>query len=168
MDLPCRLVYLDADMILVRNIDHLFDLPPGAFYAVGDCYGGRETGGWAGMSGGGMGWGGLPYRWTVLHRPGLCPPLASPCLLLSAQLRPPAPSSGLEEELRTCCLSYLRPLPPCRPAGLSLLTCSLSFLLVASEEERNACCHFTPDATPEYFNAGRLVVGWWDWCGVGG
>ena len=30
-------------MILLRNIDHLFALPPG-FYAVGDCYGGRETG----------------------------------------------------------------------------------------------------------------------------
>lgn len=39
----CRLVYLDADMILCRNIDHLFDLPQG-FWAVGDCYGGRETG----------------------------------------------------------------------------------------------------------------------------
>ena len=38
-----RLVYMDADMILLRNIDHLFGLPPG-FYAVGDCYGGRETG----------------------------------------------------------------------------------------------------------------------------
>eukprot|EP00887_Chlorella_sp_A99_P002666 scaffold6.g2666.t1 len=32
-----RLVYLDADMVLCKNIDHLFDLPPG-FYA-----GGRET-----------------------------------------------------------------------------------------------------------------------------
>jgi inositol 3-alpha-galactosyltransferase len=30
-------------MILLRNIDHLFSLPPG-FYAVGDCYGGREYG----------------------------------------------------------------------------------------------------------------------------
>lgn len=31
----CRLVYLDADMLVVRNIDCLFGLPPG-FYA-GDC-----------------------------------------------------------------------------------------------------------------------------------
>ena len=39
-----RLVYLDADMIVRKNIDHLFGLPgQGAFYAVGDCYGGRET-----------------------------------------------------------------------------------------------------------------------------
>ncbi|KAI7845862.1 hypothetical protein COHA_000596 [Chlorella ohadii] len=58
-----RLVYLDADMILLKHTDHLFELPPG-FYAVGDCYGGREF-----------------------------------------------------------------------------------------EEERNSCCHFTPDATPEYFLA---------------
>lgn len=63
-----RLVYLDADMILLRCTDHLFHLPPG-FYAVGDCYGGREF-----------------------------------------------------------------------------------------EEERNSCCHFTPDATPQYFNAGFYVM----------
>ncbi|KAL4457668.1 hypothetical protein ABPG75_012533 [Micractinium tetrahymenae] len=63
-----RLVYLDADMILLRSTDHLFDLPPG-FCAVGDCYGGREF-----------------------------------------------------------------------------------------EEERNSCCHFTPDATPDYFNAGFYVM----------
>ncbi|KAL4442944.1 hypothetical protein ABPG77_008435 [Micractinium sp. CCAP 211/92] len=63
-----RLIYLDADMILLRSTDQLFDLPPG-FHAVGDCYGGREF-----------------------------------------------------------------------------------------EEERNSCCHFTPDATPEYFNAGFYVM----------
>ena len=28
----CRLAYLDADMLILRNIDHLFELPPG-FYA---------------------------------------------------------------------------------------------------------------------------------------
>jgi hypothetical protein len=38
-------VYLDADMIVLRNMDHLFALGPG-FFAVGDCYGGREFGGW--------------------------------------------------------------------------------------------------------------------------
>lgn len=39
-----RLVYLDADTILRRNIDHLFEeLPPDVpLWAVGDCYGGRE------------------------------------------------------------------------------------------------------------------------------
>lgn len=35
-----RLVYLDADMLVVRNIDHLVDLPPG-FYAAPDCAYGR-------------------------------------------------------------------------------------------------------------------------------
>jgi len=64
-----RLVYLDADMVLCRNVDHLFTLPPAALYAVGDCYGGRET-----------------------------------------------------------------------------------------QEERSACCHFTPDAQPQYFNAGFYVM----------
>jgi inositol 3-alpha-galactosyltransferase len=37
-----RLIYLDADMLVLKNIDHLFDLPPAPLYAVGDCYGGRE------------------------------------------------------------------------------------------------------------------------------
>lgn len=65
-----RLVYLDADMVMRRNIDHLFELPDNAaLYAVGDCYGGRET-----------------------------------------------------------------------------------------AEERNACCHFRPDTTPQYFNAGFYVM----------
>lgn len=64
-----RLVYLDADMIVCRNIDHLFDLPAGGFHAVGDCYGGREY-----------------------------------------------------------------------------------------AEERDNCCHFTPDKVPEYFNAGFYVM----------
>lgn len=36
-----RLIYLDADMAVFKNIDHLFNLPRG-FYAVGDCFGGRE------------------------------------------------------------------------------------------------------------------------------
>ncbi|PSC72665.1 glycosyl transferase isoform B [Micractinium conductrix] len=63
-----RLIYLDADMILLRSIDHLFELPHG-FYAVGDCYGGRDE-----------------------------------------------------------------------------------------EEERNSCCHFRPDETPDYFNAGFYVM----------
>lgn len=41
-----RLIYLDADAIVQKNIDHLFSLPgaeQGAFYAVGDCFGGRES-----------------------------------------------------------------------------------------------------------------------------
>ena len=37
-----RLVYLDADMLVLKNIDHLFDLPPG-FYAAPDCAAGRRT-----------------------------------------------------------------------------------------------------------------------------
>lgn len=37
-----RLVYLDADMIVLQNLDHLFTLPPAPLYAVGDCYGGRK------------------------------------------------------------------------------------------------------------------------------
>lgn len=32
----CRLIYLDADMLVLRNIDHLFDLSPG-FYAGEAC-----------------------------------------------------------------------------------------------------------------------------------
>jgi lipopolysaccharide biosynthesis glycosyltransferase len=64
-----RLVYLDADMVVTRNIDHLFDLPQSPLFAVGDCYGGRET-----------------------------------------------------------------------------------------SEERDACCHFSPDCVPEYFNAGFYVM----------
>ena len=38
----CRLVYLDADMLVLRNIDALFALPPG-FYAAPDCAAGRAT-----------------------------------------------------------------------------------------------------------------------------
>ena len=39
-----RLVYLDADMALARNVDALFRLPhAGALWAVADCFGGRET-----------------------------------------------------------------------------------------------------------------------------
>ncbi len=64
-----RLVFLDGDMALRKNLDHLFTLPHAPLYAVGDCYGGRET-----------------------------------------------------------------------------------------EEERNKCCHFTPDSPPEYFNAGFYVM----------
>jgi hypothetical protein len=30
--------------------------------------------------------------------------------------------------------------------------------IACAEEERNACCHFTPEATPEYFNAGFYVM----------
>jgi alpha-N-acetylglucosamine transferase len=37
-----RLCYLDADMLVVRNPDHLFDLP-GDFLAVPDCSFGRKT-----------------------------------------------------------------------------------------------------------------------------
>ncbi|KAL4457680.1 hypothetical protein ABPG75_012545 [Micractinium tetrahymenae] len=37
-----RLVYLDADMIVLRNIDALFALPPG-FYAAPDCTAGRKS-----------------------------------------------------------------------------------------------------------------------------
>lgn len=40
--LPPRLAYLDADMIVLRNIDTLFRLPPG-FYAAADCAAGRAT-----------------------------------------------------------------------------------------------------------------------------
>jgi hypothetical protein len=39
-----RLAYLDADMVVKKNVDFVFDLPAGAFYAVGDCTGGRLTG----------------------------------------------------------------------------------------------------------------------------
>uniref|UniRef100_A0A453AM21 Hexosyltransferase n=1 Tax=Aegilops tauschii subsp. strangulata TaxID=200361 RepID=A0A453AM21_AEGTS len=33
-----RMVYLDADIQLYDNIDHLFDLEMGSFYAVMDCF----------------------------------------------------------------------------------------------------------------------------------
>ncbi|KAL4541123.1 hypothetical protein Ndes2437B_g05508 [Nannochloris sp. 'desiccata'] len=37
-----RLVYLDADMVALQNLDHLFHLPKEVpVYAVGDCFGGR-------------------------------------------------------------------------------------------------------------------------------
>src|SRR3546814_5839 len=35
-----RVVYIDADMLQIRNMDHLFDLPQG-FHAARDCYAGR-------------------------------------------------------------------------------------------------------------------------------
>ena len=31
----CRLVYLDADMLVLRNLDALFDLPPGFYAGMG-------------------------------------------------------------------------------------------------------------------------------------
>ncbi|KAH7446027.1 hypothetical protein KP509_01G033600 [Ceratopteris richardii] len=33
-----KLIYLDADVAVFDNIDHLFDLPSGRFYAVQDCF----------------------------------------------------------------------------------------------------------------------------------
>ncbi|KAF3775695.1 Galactinol synthase 1 [Nymphaea thermarum] len=33
-----KMVYLDADIQVFENIDHLFDLPDGFFYAVMDCF----------------------------------------------------------------------------------------------------------------------------------
>lgn len=33
-----KMVYLDADMLVYENIDHLFDTPDGYFYAVMDCF----------------------------------------------------------------------------------------------------------------------------------
>ncbi|XP_010475767.1 PREDICTED: galactinol synthase 3-like [Camelina sativa] len=33
-----RLIYLDGDIQVFENIDHLFDLPDGSFYAVKDCF----------------------------------------------------------------------------------------------------------------------------------
>jgi len=33
-----RLIYLDGDIQVFENIDHLFDLPKGYFYAVMDCF----------------------------------------------------------------------------------------------------------------------------------
>lgn len=33
-----KMVYLDADIQVYANIDHLFDLPDGHFYAVMDCF----------------------------------------------------------------------------------------------------------------------------------
>lgn len=32
------MMYLDADIQVYENIDHLFDLPGGKFYAVMDCF----------------------------------------------------------------------------------------------------------------------------------
>ena len=32
------MIYLDADIQVFNNIDHLFDMPDGYFYAVMDCY----------------------------------------------------------------------------------------------------------------------------------
>lgn len=33
-----KIVYLDADIGVYDNIDHLFDLPDGKLYAVNDCF----------------------------------------------------------------------------------------------------------------------------------
>lgn len=33
-----KMIYLDADIQVFENIDHLFDLPDGFFYAVMDCF----------------------------------------------------------------------------------------------------------------------------------
>ena len=33
-----KMIYLDADIQVYDNIDHLFDLPGGYFYAVMDCF----------------------------------------------------------------------------------------------------------------------------------
>ncbi|EOA38199.1 hypothetical protein CARUB_v10009676mg [Capsella rubella] len=33
-----KLIYLDGDIQVFENIDHLFDLPDGSFYAVKDCF----------------------------------------------------------------------------------------------------------------------------------
>jgi inositol 3-alpha-galactosyltransferase len=33
-----KMMYLDADIQVYANIDHLFDLPDGNFYAVMDCF----------------------------------------------------------------------------------------------------------------------------------
>ncbi|GAB2246382.1 hypothetical protein Droror1_Dr00001875 [Drosera rotundifolia] len=33
-----RMIYLDGDIQVFENIDHLFDLPSGSFYAVMDCF----------------------------------------------------------------------------------------------------------------------------------
>lgn len=43
-----RIVYLDADMLVLRNLDHMFELPGGgggggALWAAPDCAAGRET-----------------------------------------------------------------------------------------------------------------------------
>ncbi|KAI5658468.1 hypothetical protein M9H77_27261 [Catharanthus roseus] len=32
------MIYLDSDIQVFENIDHLFDLPKGSFYAVMDCF----------------------------------------------------------------------------------------------------------------------------------
>ena len=65
-----------------------------------------------------------PRRWRLRHTVA-----GSQCMLLPAPRRP-------------------RPLPrafaPYPPAAAP------SVHTIYAEEERNACCHFTPDATPEY------------------
>lgn len=33
-----KMIYLDGDIQVFENIDHLFDLPDGNFYAVKDCF----------------------------------------------------------------------------------------------------------------------------------
>ena len=38
----CRLVYLDADMLVLRNLDALFDLPPGFYAGMGLDVGGTR------------------------------------------------------------------------------------------------------------------------------
>lgn len=119
------------DMIVVRSLDHLFDLPPG-FYAVGDCYGGRETGGQGRLEVMGQG-----RRRRCRAARWSCRGTASERLPVHRRTHP------------------LATVPAFRPT---------------SEEERTSCCHFTPDATPAYFNAGFYVMAprWLQGCGAAG
>jgi hypothetical protein len=72
--------------------------------------------------------------------------------------------------LDPCCAAGLLHLPACQPANLAFVSsraaqhglvahCPLAIPLSGcTEEERNSCCHDTPEATPEYFNAGFCVL----------
>ncbi|XP_078445548.1 galactinol synthase 2-like [Wolffia australiana] len=106
-----KMVYLDADVQVYENIDHLFDLPDGHLYAVKDCF--CES----------------TWSHTWQHRIGYCQHSPAPPPWPEAELGPPPPAyfnAGVfvhEPGFDTCnrLLSTLKASPPTPFAEQDLL-----------------------------------------------